>query len=306
MRVAFFGTPMHVVPYLDVIAAAHELVAVVTQPDRPRGRSGTPMAPPVKDAALEAGVPVLQPERCGSDETISALSELAIDLFVVAAYGQIMPPHLLALPARRAINVHYSLLPKLRGPAPVQHAILEGLTQTGVTVQYVHERVDRGDVLRQEVVDILPADRTDSLTARLTIVACGALQTVLDDIADDRASARPQDESEATYAHLLTKSAGRIDWTRRATDIHCQIRGCYPWPVAWCGVENPLRVLDAEVVSATGEPGEIVEIRPTEGLVVACGEGGLLLRELQPAGCKRLTAPEYLRGARIAAGDRLE
>jgi methionyl-tRNA formyltransferase len=308
LRIAFFGTPVHAVPYLDVITAEHELVAVVTQPDKPRGRSGALMAPPVKEAALELGVPVCQPDRCGCDELHDTLVSQGTDLVVVVAYGQILPCHLLDLPRFGAVNVHYSLLPKLRGAAPVQHAILEGLTETGVTVQYVAERVDSGDVIAQRATYMLPEDRTDTLTARLTILGTSLMGEVLEALETGRAPRRPQDDADATFAPLLRKQDGCIDWANSAVGIDRQARGCYPWPIAWVGDAAPLRIMATRVArSPKGdhEPGEIVEVARDGGVVVACGEGTVLITEVQPAGRRRMSAADYLRGARLAVGDRL-
>jgi methionyl-tRNA formyltransferase len=309
VRVVFLGTPVHAVPYLDVIAAEHDLVAVVTQPDRPQGRSRAAVSPPVKEAAQSMGVPVFQPPTCACDDLHETLRAMEPDLLVVTAYGQILPCHLLDLPRLGAINVHYSLLPQLRGAAPVQCAILEGLTRTGVTVQYVAEKVDRGDIIAAQTEAIRPEDRTDTLTARLTIIGCGVLGEAMRAIGDGSVVAEPQDDSRATYAPLLTKDMGRIDWRRSADQIDRQVRGCYPWPVAWYGDESaPVRVLAGRPVvgrEVGGDPGTVVEILRDEGFVVACGSGELLIREIQPAGRRRMVAVDYLRGARLAVGDPL-
>ncbi|GAH79899.1 unnamed protein product, partial [marine sediment metagenome] len=219
MRVIFFGTPQVAVAYLEMLHQRHEVVTVVTQPDRPRGRGRTLTAPPVKHRAEELAVPVLQPQKANEPEFIAELAALNADLFVVVAYGQILSRKLLELPQMAAVNVHYSLLPKLRGAAPVQHALMQGLTETGVTVQHIAQEVDAGDIILQRAVSIEPEDDSQSLTVRLTEVGIELLAEALGLLERGEAPRVPQDHAQATYAPLLTKASGEIDWGRPAADI---------------------------------------------------------------------------------------
>ena len=311
MRVVFWGTPASVVPYLDVIAEAHQLVGVVTQPDRPRGRGRKIKSSPVKQAAGERGVPVLQPESVKDTQFRAQLVELSADVFAVAAYGQILPRGVIQIPAKAAINVHYSLLPKLRGAAPVQHALLQGLTETGVSVQYISEELEAGDIIRQQGLVIEPDDDAATLTVRLTKLGTNLLGEALDLIEAGSAPRIAQDEGEATYAPALSREDGIIDWCQPAPQIVNQVRGCWPWPGAVCQAqERRLKIAKAAVVPAEtyteGECGVIVEILPEQGLVVRAAEQAVLIKEVQPAGRRIMSAPEYLRGAHVQIGDRLQ
>ena len=310
MRIVFWGTPASAVPYLDVIAAAHQLVAVVTQPDRQRGRGRKVKPSPVKQAGQESGVAILQPESVKDTQFLAQLAELSADVFVVVAYGQILPQQVIEMPAKAAINVHYSLLPKLRGAAPVQHALLQGLTETGVTVQYISEQLDAGDIICQQSLAIDQDDNAATLTARLTEVGTELLAEALDLIETDGAPRIVQDDNEATQAPLLSKEDGIIDWRQPAQQIVNQVRACWPWPGAVCQADNQkLKITQARVVAAQkhreGDCGSIVEIVPQQGLVVRAGQDAVLVQEVQPAGRRIMSAPAYLRGAHLQIGDRL-
>ena len=311
MRVVFFGTPRLAAQYLSPLADRQELVGVVTQPDRPKGRSREPSAPPVKQEAVGLGCPVLQPEDlldCGFHEQ---LRELAPDVFAVVAYGRILPPSIIEMPGQAAVNVHYSLLPELRGAAPVHHALMRGLTQTGVTVQYVAEELDAGDIVLQQSIPIEPGDNTATLTQRLTEVGIPLLLEALELIACEQVAAWPQDHTAATYAPLLTKEDGIIDWCWPARDIVNQIRACYPWPgsVCWLGGRQ-IKITKARLVAQAdfeeGDCGQIAEVRPEDGFVVQAKPGGVLVTQLQPAGRQQMPAADFLRGARLSRGARFE
>ena len=311
MRVVFWGTPRLAAQYLSPLADRHELVGVVTQPDRPKGRSRGPSAPPVKQETVKLGCPVLQPEDlldCGFHEQ---LRQLDADVFVVVAYGCILPPSIIEMPDRAAVNVHYSLLPQLRGAAPVHHALMQGLTQTGVTVQYVAEQLDAGGIVLQQSIPIEPCDNTAILTQRLTEVGIPLLLEALELIVCDQVTARPQDHAAATYAPLLTNEDGIIDWCRPARDIVNQIRACYPWPgsVCWLG-DRQIKITNARLVGQAefeeGDCGQIVEIGGEDGFVVQAKPGGVLVTQLQPAGRQQMSAADFLRGARLNKGARFE
>ncbi len=311
MRVVFWGTPRLAAQYLSPLADRQELVGVVTQPDRPKGRSREPTAPPVKQEAVKLGCPVLQPEDLSDDSFQQQLWQWAADAFVVVAYGCILPPSIIEMPERAALNVHYSLLPQLRGAAPVQHALMQGLTKTGVTVQYVAEQLDAGDIVLQQSVYIEPDDNTATLTQRLTDVGIPLLLEALDLIGCGEVTRRPQDHAAATYAPLLTKDDGIIDWCRPAKDIVNQIRACYPWPgsVCWLG-DRQIKITKAKLVAQAdfeeGDCGQIVEVRQQEGFVVQAMPDGVLIRRLQPTGRKEMSAADFLRGARLNKDTRFE
>jgi len=293
VRVVFWGTPRLAAQYLSPLADRQELGGVVTQPDRPKGRSREPSAPPVKQEAVRLGCPVLQPEELADEQFRYQLRELDADVFVVVAYRQILPPVVIAMPTNAAINVHYSLLPKLRGAAPVQWALMRGLTQTGVTVQYIAEKLDAGDIILQQAVDIEPADNTATLTQRLTELAVPLLQRALELIESGQATARPQDEQAATYAPLLSKRDGIVNWCRPAEQIANRIRACYSWPGAICSLDGErMKITEAKPVGEEeieeGDCGQIVEVRSGQGFVVQARPGGVLITRLQPAGRREM------------------
>jgi len=311
VRVVFWGTPRLAAQYLLPLADRQELVGVVTQPDRPKGRSREPSAPPVKQEAVKLGCPVLQPEDLMDCDFQGQLRQLAADVFAVVAYGRILPPSIIEMPGQAAVNVHYSLLPQLRGAAPVQHALMQGLTETGVTVQYISEELDAGDIILQQSIPIEPGDNTATLTQRLTKVGIRQLLEVLELIACGQVVARSQDHTAATYAPLLTKEHGIIDWCRPARDIVNQIRACYPWPGSTCSLgDQRIKITDARPVAQAdlkeGDCGQITEIKLEDGFVVQAKPGGVLVTRLQPAGGQEMSAADFLRGARLNKGARFE
>ncbi len=311
MRVVFWGTPRLAAQYLSPLADRQELVGVVTQLDRPKGRHHKLSAPPVKEEAVKLGLPVLQPEDLRDCEFQEQLRQWAADVFVVVAYGRILPPSIIEMPAQAAVNVHYSLLPQLRGAAPVQHALMQGLTETGVTVQYIAQEVDAGDIILQQSITIEPGDNTATLTQRLTEVGIPLLLKALELITWCQVTARPQDDGAATYAPLLTREDGMIDWCRPARDIVNQIRACYPWPGATCWLAGQrIKIVSANAIAQAdfeeGDCGQIVERRGEDGFVVQAEKGGVLVRQLQPAGRQEMLAADFLRGARLNKGVRFE
>ncbi len=311
MRVAFFGTPQLAARYLETLATKHEVVGVVTQCDRPRGRKGTPQPPPVKQVGERLDAPVFQPQRGECDAACRALHDLKPDVCVVVAFGQIIP---CAPPddaeALDYINVHYSLLPQLRGAAPVQHAILKGLEHTGVTIQHLVQELDAGDIILQETVDILPDDTTAALMDRLTALGIGALDRALELLDAGQATRKPQDHEAATWAPTIEKSDGTIDWSEPADLIERKTRAFTPWPGASTRVGGKLvKILRAsahmERSSAEGQAGAVVEIAPKRGFAVACGAGRLWVKELQPAGKRPMLSAAYINGAHLEIGSRL-
>lgn len=311
MRVGFFGTPELAAHYLAALAERHELAGVVTQPDRRRGRGGLSEAPPVKAAAERLGAPVIQPARGQCPEACAELRRHAPDICVVVAFGQRLPCGVCECEVGQSVNVHYSLLPQLRGPAPVQHAILQGLTVTGVTIQHLAPGIDEGDIIAQQAVDILPDDTCGSLTQRLTAVGVPLLLEALDALAAGVARREPQDAAQATRAPLISKQDGRIDWSEPAEVIARKVRAFNPWPTAFARLGGKLvRILRARAEGRApprgGQAGQIVELRPHRGFAVGCGEGLLWVEELQVEGRKPMPVTEYLRGARLAVGMRFD
>ncbi len=305
MRTVFFGTPSWAVPSLEALLASDvEVVAVVTNPDRPAGRRLAPQAPPVKLQALEAGIEVLQPERAREPRLAERLEALGIDVATVVAYGKILPASLLRVPPLGFVNVHFSLLPAYRGAAPVQHALLDGATETGVSIMLLTEGMDEGPLLATERVAIDPRDTGGSLGERLARVGARLLVPVLKDYAVGRIVPQPQDERYATYAPKITEEDARIDWTKPAAAIRNLVRACNPSPGAWTTLgDRRLKVYAAEETPGDAlPPGELVADRE---LVAGTGDGTLRLEEVQLAGRRRMKGPELARGLRLLPGERL-
>ena len=309
VRIVFAGTPEFAVPAFDILAR-EELCAVLTAPDRPSGRRGTPQAPPVKRRAAERGLPVLQPDRIGRSFS-AELAALQPDLLVAVAYGKIFRPYFLDLFPRGGVNVHPSLLPELRGPAPVPAAILAGLERTGVTVQRLAAAVDAGDILVQREVALRPTDTSASLTTRLAWIGAELLREAVDAIAAGRERPRPQEESAATWCGLLAKEQGRIDWRQPAAEIERAVRAYQPWPRAyttWSG--RGLTILAAALDESgtalpAGAPGEVVAVDKRHGILVRAGRQGLWVRELQLQGKKPLQWQAFANGHPRIVGARL-
>jgi len=312
MKLVFSGTPELALPPLEaLLRAGHELLLVITQPDRPKGRSGAPRPSPVKQAALAHGLPVHQPESINDPATVDKLVALAPDVLVVAAFGQILGRHVIEAPRLACVNVHASLLPKYRGAAPIPAAILNGDAETGVTIQKVARKLDAGDIIRQASIAIDPDDTAGSLAEKLARLGAHLLVEALADLETGTARFTPQDHSQATYAPMMTKDDGLIDWSQPAAGIERFVRAMAPWPQAFTFLPRggtSLRLNIARVSAAggvpAGEPGEVVEIA-RDGFMVKAGLGSVVVRELQPAGKRQMTAAEFVRGYRLARGERL-
>ncbi len=308
MRVIFLGTPECGCPYLPAIEqAGGEIVAVITQPDRPRGRSQALCPPPVKLAAEARDLCVFQPVTCRDEALMAELRALQPDILLVVAFGQILCPEFLTLPRVTTLNVHYSLLPQLRGAAPVQHALLQGLPETGVTLQHVVVELDAGDIVAQRTLPIDPEDDSALLTGRLTALGCELVREFLPRVMDGAAPRTPQNDNEVTWAPRLTKADGAINWTQSAVAINNRVRAMNPWPGAYCRVgEGTLGLLRTRVMASTGVvavPGTIVDMPKQAGPIVATGEGTLELVAVRPHGRKVMGGAEFLRGARMQVGD---
>jgi len=306
MRIVFFGTPEFAVPSLRaLLRERYQVVGVVTQPDRPQGRSRSALvAPPVKREALAAHLPVLQPTRPLGDVFLAGLKRLEPDLGVVVAYGHILRAEVLALPRDGMINVHASLLPRWRGAAPIQHAILAGETETGVSIMQMDAGLDSGPVLHKAATPIGPEETAGELTGRLAELGAGALVDALSLMTGGFARPVPQDPRGVTLAPKVDRDGARIDWRRDAASLARQVRAFDPAPGAWTTLAAaPLKLFGAVLTAAAGEPG--IVLATGDRLVVGCGTGALALREVQPAGRTRLSAADWTRGRGIAAGDRL-
>lgn len=305
-KIIFMGTPQFSVPALQALhARGHEIVLVVTQPDRPRGRGRRIVAPPVKTAALDLGCPVIQPERIAGAELVEQLAQLQPDFLVVIAFGRILPAAVLKIPRIAPVNVHASLLPKYRGPAPIHWAIINGEQQTGVCTMLMEKEMDTGDVLLSVREPIGPDDTAGSLHDRLAVKSATVLIDTLAGFAAGTIVPVPQDHNRATYAPMLSKKDGHIDWTRPADVIERFIRGVTPWPGAFTFHGNQrLKIFKSRPVAADAaqRPGTVLPGFADE-LRVATGRGALCIEELQGASGKRLAIKDFLRGHNIAPGE---
>ena len=305
MRVVFFGTPEFAVPSLNALMGeGFDVVAVVTQPDRPHGRSRShTTAPPVKDAALVEGLPVLQPERPTGEAFYATIRELDADVGVVVAYGHLLKPELLALPRRGMVNVHPSLLPALRGAAPVEWAILRGLESTGVTIMQMEAGMDSGPILHQ-IPHGIPADITGGeLSQHLSELGAQALVEALVMWESDALRPVPQDHTKATFAPKLTRDLARIEWTKPAEQVSRVILALDPKPGAWTELDgHEVKLFRAAPVEGRGAPGTV--LTADSRLVIAAGLGAVEVEEVQPAGKDRMSTADWIRGRGVAAGDR--
>ena len=309
MVVVFFGTPQFAVPTLRrLLDSAHPVAGVITQPDRPRGRGQKISHAPVKALALQRGIPVYQPDRLKPPEVVDTLRGWHADLGVVAAYGRIIPEHLLTIPRFGMINVHASLLPKYRGAAPVHRAVISGDDQTGVTIMRVVKELDAGSMFAKVIRPIGPEETSDVVETALADMGADLLLTVIDQIASGTAREEPQDETQATYAPRLTKEEGLIDWTQSASRIHNRVRGLYPWPHAYTFLNGTrLIVLRSAVATrnagaSVSSPGTI-RLATSEAVHVATGDGELAILEVQPEGRRAMRVHDFLLGHRLAPGE---
>ncbi len=304
-RIVFMGTPDFAVPPLNVLnGSEHDIVAVVTQPDRRKGRGRKLAPPPVKEAALAHGYPVFQPERVRTDEFHAQMAEFKPDLFVVVAFGQLLSQSLLDIPTLGAINVHASLLPRYRGAAPIQWAIINGDEETGVTTMMMDKGMDTGDMLLTSKTAITPDDTAATLHDRLSEMGARLLMDTLGRMQENTLTRTSQDPSLATHAPMLKKSDGQIQWSRPAQEIECLIRGVTPWPGAFTFSDGMrLKIFKAKALErdTDAEPGTIIECCSGE-LRVATGKGALAIQEIQGASGKRLPIDDFLCGCRLPDG----
>ena len=305
MRIVFMGTPDFAVPSLQaLIDAGHDVCAVYTQPDKPQGRKQILTAPPVKTLALEHDIPVFQPNTLKNEDEQARLRELAPEVIIVVAYGKLLPKAVLDIPSHGCINVHGSLLPRWRGAAPIQWAVIAGDEMAGVTTMQMAEGLDTGDMLLTYETKVGEKETAGELFDRLAQSGAELLTQTL--VKLDEITPRPQDDAQSCYAHMLDKQMAVIDWSRSAHEIDCLIRGLNPWPIALTTLSGErLKVFAAEKANGNGEPGTVLEADPKKGLTVACGEGALKLTEIQLVGGKRMKATDFLRGHVIEVGTKL-
>ena len=298
MRVIFMGTPDIAATCLNqLLADGFDVVGVWTQPDRPKGRGMKMVMSPVKELALAHDIPVFQPENFRADEDVQAIRDLNPDVIAVVAYGRILPQRVLDIPTWDCVNIHASLLPQYRGSAPYQWAVLDGLKETGVSAQHMVREMDAGDVIDVEKTEIGENETAGELLDRLAGLAAKLLSRVLARVkSGDECPGTPQNPENITFAPMLDKSMCPIDWNRPAQQVHNQVRGLHPWPVATMELKGQkFKVHATRIVEGKGQPGEILGLTKT-GLKIACGEGAVEVISLQAEGGKRMNAPDYFRG----------
>ena len=298
MRVVFMGTPDIAATCLKkILEDGFEVVGVYTQPDRPKGRGMKMVFSSVKEVALANNIPVFQPENFRADEDVAALAALQPDIVAVVAYGRILPQRVLDIPTCGCINIHASLLPQYRGSAPYQWAVLDGLTETGVSAQYMVREMDAGDVIDVEKTPIGENETAGEVLDRLAVLGAELLsRTLKKAMCGEKCCCTPQDPACISFAPMLDKSMCPIDWSKTACQVHNQVRGLHPWPVATMELQGKkFKVHETRVVEGSGEPGQILGLTKT-GLVIACGQGAVEIRSLQAEGGKRMAAPDYFRG----------
>lgn len=308
MKVIFMGTPDFAVGTLEaLIQAGHEILLVVTQPDKPKGRGKSMQFPPVKEAALSHDISVYQPRRVREPECVDYLRKYQADIIVVVAFGQILPCEILAMPKYGCVNVHASLLPKYRGAAPIQWAVINGERVTGVTTMRMDEGLDTGDMIMKEEVELVPEETGGSLFDRLAQTGAELCVRTLEAIQDGTAVYIPQDHEAATHTTMIKKELGEMDWSRPAKELECLIRGLNPWPSAYTHLNGKtLKIWKAMVVAQEmekGEPGVVTAVEK-DRIVVQTGEGQLALLEVQMEGKKRMATDAFLRGFSVDVGNK--
>lgn len=307
------GTSAFAVPSLEqLVKSGRKIVGVVTPPDRPSGRGLDIQESPVKEAAAKFHLPVFQPSQAKQETFIKTVEELEVDTIALAAFGQILPKDLLDIPQYGCVNVHPSLLPKYRGPAPIQWALINGERETGVTIIFLNERMDAGDILMQRVVKIEEPDTADSLGRRLAVLGAELLDQAIDQVQDGSAARIPQDDDRATYAAALDREDGQIDWTQPAQRVHNMVRGLTPWPGTYTYLGSiPLKVVQTSMFAEEGDrseptirrhPGKILARVRRAGWLVSTGEGKLLVQKVQAPGKRVMTVDEFCNGHNVEEG----
>ena len=297
-KIIFMGTPDFSTKVLEMLIAEHDVIAVVTQPDRPVGRKKILTPPPVKKVAVEHEIPVYQPEKLNNSSELEELLSLDADIIVTAAFGQLLPESLLKAPRLGAINVHASLLPKYRGGAPIHQAIIDGEKETGITIMYMVKKLDAGNIISQKAIRIDDSDNVGTMHDKLSFLGAELLKDTLPCIIDGTNDSIPQDDTKATFASNISREDERIDWQQSAQAIHNHIRGLSPWPVAYTTMDDKnLKLFDAHIVTdKKGKPGVIIETTKKELIIGTGSNDAIALTEIQFAGKKRMQVVNYLSG----------
>lgn len=305
MKVLFMGTPDFAVPVLEALVEKHNVTAVISQPDKPKGRGKKMKPTPVKEAAEKYGIPVYQPEKIKDEKFVELLKGIDADIFVVVAYGQILSQEILDIPKYGCINVHGSLLPKYRGAAPIQWSVINGEKETGVTIMYMVKALDSGDMILKRKMEITDDDTYETLHNRMAYVGADALIEAMELIEKGDVNAEKQEDSLATTAPMIKKDMGKIHWSRNSEEIRNKIRGFNPVPGAYTEYEGEiLKIFKADIVEGyeKGEAGEILSVDKKKGFIVKTGNGALLIREVQAKGGKKMNCADYLRGHSVEEG----
>ncbi|MBN6202714.1 methionyl-tRNA formyltransferase [Staphylococcus saprophyticus] len=301
-KVIFMGTPDFSTKVLEMLIAEHDVIAVVTQPDRPVGRKRVLTPPPVKEVAIKHGLPVYQPEKLAQSSELEQLIELEADLIVTAAFGQILPESLLNAPKLGAINVHASLLPKYRGGAPIHQAIMDGETETGISIMYMVKKLDAGDIISQQAIEIEHQDDVGTMHDKLSFLGAELLKKTLSSIINGTNNRITQNESEASFATNISREQEKIDWYQSAEVIYNHIRGLSPWPVAYTVLDDSnMKVYASRIEKGkTGEPGTIIETTKKAIIVATGSDDAIALTDIQVAGKKRMLTANYLSGVQTS------
>lgn len=305
MNIIFMGTPAFAVPSLEILLKKHTVCAVVTQPDKPKGRGKKMAFSPVKEKALESGIEVLQPVKVRENDFVEKLKQYKADVIIVVAFGQILPESILNMPKYGCINVHGSLLPKYRGAAPIQWAVMNGEKETGITTMFMAKGLDSGDMLLKEAIEILPEDTYGTVHDKMSILGADLLEKTLSLLEQQKIIRTVQKEEESTYAPMITKETGHIDWSKNSDEIQNLIRGLDPAPNAYTIYEEEVlkiwKVQKIEQIYETASFGEIVEVTK-KGIIVKTADSALLVCELQARGGKRMSCDAYMRGHEMKKG----
>ncbi|BCM94279.1 methionyl-tRNA formyltransferase [Abditibacteriota bacterium] len=306
MKIAFMGTPALAVPCLETLSLDHEIKVVITQPDKLGGRGGKDIiSSPVKKWALERYIAVLQPERARNESFVEELRAFEVEAIAVVAYGQILPNSILEMASKGCVNLHFSLLPRWRGAAPVQYALWHGDKVTGVTTQWMAAKLDAGDIIQQLEVEVLPTETSGELLNRLTNIGAGVLRETFAMLASGTAPRVPQDESNVTFCPQIQREDAQIDWSKGAVQANNTIRAMNPWPVAWCDYSgSPLKIFRAGVEPTHGKAGQIMAVE-RDSVIIGAGEDSLRLLEVQAPGKAKMSAGDWARGARLNTGEML-
>ena len=307
MKIIFMGTPDFAVPSLEMLMnEGYEVLAVVTQPDKPKGRGNKMAAPPVKEFALKNNISVLQPEKIKTPEFIEQIRALGPDLLITAAYGRILSGELLKVPVYGCINVHGSLLPEYRGAAPINWAVINGETKTGITTMFTDVGLDTGDMLLKRELEIGPDTTVGELHDKMALLGAQVLKDTLSELKNGALKRIPQEDSKSSYAPMMNRELGRIDWNKTAGEIHNLVRGTDPWPGAYTFLNGErMRVWKTKLIQEKGSghtPGKIVKI-DSEGILVKCSDDCILIKEVQFDSSKRMSVGDYIRGHQINMGE---